>query len=144
MHFAPRPARPRPPPARFAADGLGDRIATVGGSVFGDPLPMGADAISLVRILHDHDDDEALAILKAVRAALPAGGTLLVGEPMAETPGARAVTQAYFGLYLFAMGSGRPRTPAENADLLGRAGFSRSRFVRTRMPLVASLIVATV
>ncbi|WP_029031401.1 methyltransferase [Salinarimonas rosea] len=128
---------------RFAAEGLDGRIETVGGSIFTDALPAGADAISLVRILHDHDDDEALAILKAVRAALPAGGTLLVGEPMAETPGARAVTQAYFGLYLWAMGSGRPRTPAENADLALRAGFARTRLVKTRMPLVASLLVAT-
>jgi len=138
------PAVARAAESRFAEWGLSGRVRAQGGSVFTDSLPTGADVISLVRILHDHDDAEALAILKVVRAALPEGGTLLVGEPMSDTPGARAVTQAYFGLYLFAMGSGRPRTPAENADLLRRAGFSGSRFVRTRMPLVASLIVATV
>ncbi|WP_349367637.1 methyltransferase [Salinarimonas sp.] len=137
------PAVARAAEARFAAWGLAGRVKAVGGSVFADSLPLGADAISLVRILHDHDDAEALAILKAARAALPDGGTLLVGEPMSHTPGARAVTQAYFGLYLYAMGSGRPRTPAEIADLVARAGFSGSRFVRTRMPLVASLVVAT-
>lgn len=128
---------------RFAEWGLSDRIATVGGSVFDDALPTGADAISLVRILHDHDDSEALAILRAVRAALEPGGTVIVAEPMSETPGARAVTEAYFGLYLYAMGSGRPRTPAENADLMTRAGFSSARLVSTRMPLVASLMIGS-
>lgn len=129
---------------RFAEWGLSERVTAVGGSVFTDSLPRGADAISLVRILHDHDDSQALAILQAVRRALPENGVVLVGEPMAQTPGARAITEAYFGLYLYAMGSGRPRTPAENADLLARAGFARSRFVRTRMPLIASLVVGSV
>ena len=41
-------------------------------------------------------------------AALPPGGTLLLAEPMAGTPGAEPVGDAYFGFYLLAMGSGRP------------------------------------
>ncbi|GGK46625.1 methyltransferase [Salinarimonas ramus] len=130
--------------ARFAADGLGDRIEAIGGDMFADPLPEGADAISLVRILHDHDDAQALAILEAVRAALPPGGVAIIGEPMSGTPGAQAVTQAYFGLYLYAMGSGRPRTPPENAAMAREAGFASTRFVKTRVPLVASVLVATV
>ena len=52
-------------------------------------------------------------ILRAVAPRLPPGGTLLLAEPMAETPGAEPVGDAYFGFYLLAMGSGRPRTPAE-------------------------------
>jgi demethylspheroidene O-methyltransferase len=64
-----------------------------------------------VRVVHDHDDERVLALLRAVRAALPPGGTLLLAEPMAGTPGAQAMGDAYFGFYLLAMGSGRPRTP---------------------------------
>ncbi len=48
--------------------------------------------------------------------ALPPGGTLLIAEPMAGTPGAEAMGDAYFGLYLWAMGSGRPRSAAAYAD----------------------------
>ena len=65
-------------------------------------------------MLHDHDDAAALALLRAARAALPPDGTLLLAEPMAGTPGAEPMGDAYFGFYLLAMGSGRPRT-AERA-----------------------------
>ena len=48
----------------------------------------GADIVSLVRVIHDHNDDAALAILNAAWQALPPGGTLLLAEPMAGTPSA--------------------------------------------------------
>lgn len=125
---------------RFAAEGL--RVAVTGGSFFGDALPQGADMMSLVRILHDHDDDRVMVLLKAVREALPPGGTLLVAEPMAGTRGAERMGDAYFGLYLLAMGSGRPRTVREIQAMLRTAGFAQSRRVPTAVPMIASLIVA--
>ena len=60
------------------------------------------------------------------RQALPADGALLMAEPMAGGAGAEPIGDAYFGFYLLAMGSGRPRTPAELARLLARAGFPRA------------------
>jgi demethylspheroidene O-methyltransferase len=110
--------------------------------VFRDPLPTGADLLSLVRVLHDHDDAQALRILQAARRALPAGGVLLVAEPMSGTAGAEPMGDAYFGFYLLAMGQGRPRTPAELRALLGQAGFARVRTARTRRPMLTRLIVA--
>ena len=127
---------------RFARTGLAHRADAVGGDVRIDPLPDGADLVSLVRVIHDHDDASALAILKAARRALPPDGTLILAEPMAETPGAGPVGHAYFGFYLLAMGSGRPRSPDELSDLLRRAGFARIRAVATRTPMVTSLLVA--
>jgi demethylspheroidene O-methyltransferase len=93
-------------------------------------------------VLHDHDNEAALQILSAARLALPAGGTLLIAEPMAQTPGAGRVGDAYFGFYFMAMGQGRARPQEEIASLLQRAGFLRIRRVRTRIPLIASLTVA--
>ena len=107
-----------------------------------DPLPSGADIATLVRVVHDHNDDVVLRLLQAVRTALVPGGTLLLAEPMAETAGAEAMGDAYFGFYLLAMGSGRPRSQAELVSLLQRAGFESVRPVRTRMPLQTSLLVA--
>jgi len=124
---------------KFAAAGLAGRVRLVGGSFFRDPLPAGADLITLVRVLHDHDDPEALAILRAVHAALPPGGTLLVAEPMAGTPGAEAAADAYFGFYLLAMGSGRARTPAELAGLARAAGFGPARLLPNRAPLLTRI-----
>ncbi len=127
---------------RFAAEGLAGRMTARGGSFHDGRLP-GADAVSLVRVIHDHDDGPALSLLRAARAALPPGGTLLLAEPMAGTPGAEPIGDAYFGFYLLAMGSGRPRTAAELTGMLEAAGFARVRECRTRRPMLVRLLVAT-
>ncbi|UVO50842.1 acetylserotonin O-methyltransferase [Sphingomonas sp. SUN019] len=125
-----------------AATRLGAAAAIHGGDFLRDSLPTGYDLISLIRILHDHDDAPALALLRAAHAALPPGGRLLIAEPMADTPGARPAGDAYFGLYLLAMGSGRPRAADEIRAMLRRAGFSRSREYRTALPITVRVIVA--
>ncbi len=127
---------------RIEREGLATRARAVGLDFFKDALPEGADVISLVRIIHDHDDDAARAILRAVRRALPAGGTLLLAEPMADTRGAEPIGGAYFELYLLAMGSGRPRSREELEAMLTEAGFCDMRPVPTAMPLFARLLVA--
>lgn len=126
---------------RLAQIGLAERIACRGGS-FHDGLPTGADTITLIRILHDHDDAPAQALLAAAHAALPPGGTLILAEPMAGTPGAEPVGDAYFGFYLLAMGSGRPRRAEELHKMLRLAGFTASKERPTRRPLLTRLIVA--
>jgi demethylspheroidene O-methyltransferase len=128
--------------ARLESAGLGARASAVGGDFLADPLPEGADIVSLVRVLHDHDDDGALAILRGARRALPPGGTLLLAEPMSGTPGAEPVGEAYFGFYLLAMGRGRPRAPDEIGGLLRAAGFAGVRRRRTRTPLLTSVLTA--
>ncbi|MCJ2034296.1 methyltransferase [Methylobacterium sp. J-068] len=129
--------------AHLTAEGLGARVRTFGGSFLRDPLPAGADAISLVRVLHDHDDAAARDILRAARAALPQHAALIIAEPMSGTRGAAPITDAYFGLYLLAMGSGRCRTVAELTGLLHEAGFTTVREMRTRRPLLTRVLVST-
>ncbi len=128
--------------SRLAEQGLASRVQAHGGSFFDDPLPTGADIVSLVRVLFDHDDAHALAILRAVRAALPRGGTVLVAEPMARVPGAQAMGDAYFGIYLLAMGRGQPRSAQALTTLLRSAGFGGVRAVPTRLPLQTGILVA--
>ncbi len=130
--------------ARLAAAGLGERATAFGGDFLKDPLPSGADVASLVRVLHDHDDERVKTILRVVRQALPAGGTLLIAEPLRDAPGAPAVGDAYFAFYLLAMGRGRPRSTTELAALLRGAGFVGVRAVATTMPLQTGLMVARV
>jgi demethylspheroidene O-methyltransferase len=128
--------------AQLANQGLDGRATCFGGSFFGDALPRGADVASLVRVIHDHDDAAALAIVRAVHDALPPGGVLMLAEPMAGTPGSEAVGDAYFGFYLLAMGSGRARSVQELTALLQAAGFEAVRQVPTRMPLQTGLLLA--
>ncbi len=128
--------------ARFAEQGLTGRATAHAGSFLTDALPAGADIVTLVRVVHDHDDPAALTLLKAARAALPIGGTLLIAEPLAQTPGASRMGDAYFGLYLLAMRQGRPRTVAELSKMLEAAGFRRVVQRRTHMPLQTSVLTA--
>lgn len=123
---------------------LAGRLAVYGGDFQRDPLPEGADLITLVRIIHDHDDEVALHILKAAHAALPPGGALLLAEPMAGTPGAEAMGDAYFGFYFLAMGRGRARRADELQAMLREAGFASAEPLKTRIPLLVSVIKATV
>ena len=127
---------------RFAEAGLSARASAVGGDVFADPLPRGADVVSLNRVLHDHDDGPALSILRAAHRALPRGGRLLIAEPMSGTRGAEPMGEAYFGFYLMAMGSGRPRTLAEIARFAESAGFRRCREWVTHRPLLVRVLTA--
>jgi demethylspheroidene O-methyltransferase len=127
---------------RFQQAGLGHRAQAVGGDFKRDPLPQGADLITLLRVVHDHDDGDVRTLLSAAFQALAPGGTLLLAEPMAGTAGAQAMGDAYFGFYLLAMGSGRPRTAPELEAMLHMAGFQRVRQLPTRMPLQARVIEA--
>ncbi len=128
--------------AHLAAAGYGARVRTFGGSFLEDELPKGADVVSLVRIVHDHDDAAVRVLLGAVHRALPPGGTLVLAEPMAGTKGAEPMGAAYFGFYLWAMGSGRARRPEELEALLQEAGFGAVRRVATARPMLTRLLVA--
>ncbi|MEM7765886.1 MAG: methyltransferase [Pseudomonadota bacterium] len=127
---------------RFASEPEDQRVRTVGVNAMADPLPDDADLVTLIRILHDHDDGPVRALLANIRKSLALGGTLLVAEPMAGTRGAESMGESYFGLYLWAMGSGRPRTAAELKAMLVEAGFNTVREARTYHPLLVRCLIA--
>lgn len=128
---------------RLAASGLAARSVVHEGSFLHDALPRGADLVTLVRVCFDHDDEAVRTLFGRVHAALPEGGRLLVAEPMAGLRGAERVGGAYFGLYLLAMRSGRPRRPDEFRKLLQDNGFRDVTALRAPNPLQSGLVVAT-
>lgn len=127
---------------RLAEAGLSARAQVFGGNFFTDELPKGADTVTLIRILHDHDDDKAARLLINIRRALPPGGHLLLAEPLSDTRGAERMGDAYFAFYLMAMRSGRPRSYETISGMLQRCGYHDIRQIPTRVPLQTSLIVA--
>ncbi|MEM9739145.1 MAG: methyltransferase [Pseudomonadota bacterium] len=126
----------------FAEQGLDHRARALGVDFHADRLPDGADMMTMVRILHDHNDGPVQTLLKKAREALAPGARLLIAEPMANTKGAEAMGDAYFGLYLWAMGSGRARTKTELTDMLHAAGFTRVREAKTHQPLLVRVLIA--
>jgi demethylspheroidene O-methyltransferase len=129
-------------PAVVAQAPVGGRLSVVPGSFRDDVLPQGADAISLVRVLYDHSDATVAALLARVHAALPPGGMLLVSEPMGGGAAPDPGTDVYFAFYCMAMRTGRVRSAAEIAALLGQAGFAQVSAPRSRRPFVTSVLTA--
>ncbi len=129
--------------ARLAALMAQGRVTLHRGSFKSDALPLGYDLITLCRIAHDHDDDVIAALFASIHAALPPGGRLLIIEPFAESASAPRMGDAYFGLYLWAMGSGQPRSESRLRAMLAEAGFSSVRAAKTGLPIIASLLVAS-
>lgn len=129
--------------AREAVDpDLHDRLQFHPGSFLHDPLPAGADLITLVRVAHDHPDEVLRALLRKVHDALPLGGALLLAEPMAQPNGEPgAPSDAYFHFYLLAMGAGRLRTPDELRHLMEQAGFSHVELVPNAMPIHTRILI---
>jgi demethylspheroidene O-methyltransferase len=128
--------------ARFEAAGVAGRAQCFSGDFRATGLPTGADAISLIRVAFDHDDATVLALLRAAHAALPLGGTLLLAEPMVVPGRDEPSGAAYFGLYLMAMGPGRPRSAERLAALISTAGFADVQQRHTRTPLQVGLLSA--
>lgn len=128
--------------ARFAAAGMGGRVRIVPGSFRDDPLPGGADAISLVRVLYDHADSTVAGLLRAVWSALPEGGRILISEPMAGGARPDPATDVYFSVYTLAMQTGRTRSGAEIQRMLEEVGFADCHFRPGFRPFVTSVVTA--
>lgn len=128
--------------ARLAAAGLADRVGTHGGSFRDDPLPAGADMITLIRVLYDHADDTVAALLAKVFDALPAGGRLVISEPMSGGARPDPAGDVYFAFYTLAMRTGRARSAAQIAGMCRDAGFVGLRCPQAARPYVTSVVEA--
>ena len=125
----------------FSASSENQSIKVFGGDFFKDELPSGADLITLIRVIFDHDDERVKILLRSIFRALSPGGKLLIAEPMAETPDHPPMGHAYFGFYLMAMGRGRPRTVEEIGQLALEAGFKRVEILPSDMPINAQVLL---
>jgi demethylspheroidene O-methyltransferase len=127
---------------RLSGAGLSGRVTLHPGSFRDDPLPSGADAISLIRVLYDHNDSTVARLLAAAYEALPAGGRLIISEPMSGGENPDRTTDVYFAIYTMAMQTGRTRSAAEIAALLAQAGFVSIRIRAGFRPFVTSVVTA--
>lgn len=102
--------------ATLAAAGIDERCEIVTGSFF-EPLPAGADAYVLSGVLHDWDDERALAILRRCAEAAGASGRMLViEEGLFDDAGASGL-RSEMNLRMLAYTGGRERTLGELAEL---------------------------
>jgi hypothetical protein len=104
--------------------GVGDRLTFVSGSFF-ERVPQG-DAYVLSKILHDWDDERALAILRTIRAAAPDEARLLVLDSVVPAGNDPAGVK-WLDLLMLVLQRGRERTESDWHALLDRAGFRIER-----------------
>ncbi|QFT48576.1 Demethylspheroidene O-methyltransferase [Roseivivax sp. THAF40] len=114
------------------------------GSFRDGPLPYdtGADAISLIRVLYDHSDDTVRDLLRKCHDALPAGGRLLISEPMSGGAKPDPVCDVYFAFYTMAMRTGTVRSAERISELLHDVGFGRIQRHAARRPFVTQAVEA--
>ena len=122
--------------AFVSGSGVDDRCELVAGDFF-KTVPSGADVYILKSILHDWYDQEASAILRTIRAAVPPDGVLLVIEQM--IPGSNEGAPAKFGdLNMMVAAGGRERTREEWEELFAGAGW---RLEEVRPAATTSILV---
>ena len=124
------------------ADPRLDRLTVAPGSFRDGPLPEGRDAISLIRVLYDHADAQVDTLLAKTFAALPAGGRLVVSEPMSGGDRPDPATDVYFAVYTLAMQTGRTRSAADIAQRLANVGFSVDPPRAAPRPFITSVVTA--
>lgn len=115
------------------AAGVASRVALVTGSFF-ESVPSGGDLYMLKSIIHDWDDQQALAILDSCRKAMAPSARLVLLERILpeRADQSRLAFEAVMGdLQMMVVLGGRERTNAEYGDLLARAGLRMTRFVPT-------------
>lgn len=128
--------------ARFEGVGMTARAQILTGSFRTGRLPMGADTISLIRVLYDHADDTVADLLAKCYEALPVGGRLVISEPMSGGSVPERAGDAYFALYTMAMRTGKARSAEEIAALCTIAGFDQIVRPKSLRPFVTKCVVA--
>lgn len=117
----------------FDAAGLADRCEAVAGDFF-TRVPAGADAYILKWIMHDWNDERALAILRNCRRAMVDNARLLLMEMVIP-----AGNEPHFGkfvdLNMMVITGGRERSEEEFRELLDASGFRLVRVVPTNCPI---------
>ena len=103
--------------ATITAANLTDRADAIGGNFF-EAVPTGANAYLLCAIIHDWDDEHALAILRRCAEAAGADGQIFVIEKIGFD--GETVNTA-MDLRLLVNMNGVERTPAQLAELIGAA-----------------------
>lgn len=123
--------------AALAAAGLADRCQALPADFF-EAVPPGGDGYVLSNILHDWTDDECVAILRVVRAAMPANARLWVLERVLDPdPPRDPFEQAelhLLDLHMLVTFGARERSVAEYTALLTAAGFTAPDVRRTSVP----------
>jgi hypothetical protein len=126
-------------PALLRQHRVEKRVQIVGGSFF-DSTPAGADAYVLKNVIHDWPDEDAVHILRNVRAAANPGAKVLLVEFVIPDHD-RNFHGKWVDLEMLVVADARERTAADYGRLFKQAELQLNRVVRTVGPV--SVVEAT-
>ena len=108
--------------------GVVERCELVGGSFFA-AVPQGGDVYVLRNIIHDWQDEQAIAILTTCRRAMAGGARLVLVERYVPDDPRDALLVLHADLEMLVNVGGRERTTEEYDGLLARGGFQLCRTI---------------
>lgn len=111
-------------PAVLTAAEVVDRSEVVAGDFFAS-VPAGADAYLMKFVLHDWNDERAVAILRHCHAAMaPEGRALIVERLLPDDVGHADVPDLLSDMLMMVATGGQERTERDYHNLLAMAGFA--------------------
>ncbi len=124
----------------ISASTVADRVTTVPGDFFVDPLPDG-DLVSLGRILHDWTEEKILRLLERIYDRLPKHGAILIAEKLLDEDHCGPRAAQLQSLNMLTCTEGKERSLSEYESLLKRVGFQN--VVGCRTSSVIDAVMAT-
>jgi len=124
---------------KLVAAGVSDRVTLQEGSFF-EAVPSGADLYMLKSIVHDWDDERALAILQTCVRAMHSRSRLVLLErklPERVENLDDAFTTVMGDVHMMVVLGGKERTANEFRQLLAQAGLQMTREVRMESDITA-------
>lgn len=109
--------------------GVADRCEIVSGDFFRS-VPPGGDLYLLKRVFYDFDDEQTVAILRNVRAAMNPDGRVITLDGLARSDNRYDVGKLH-DLFVLGLGRGRCRTRPEMVRMFGAAGLRLRRIIPT-------------
>ncbi|GAC1638727.1 MAG: methyltransferase [Ktedonobacteraceae bacterium] len=120
-------------PPLLEAAGVAGRCEVIGGDAF-KAVPAGYETYLLKGVLHDWDDERAIAILARCHQAMKRQGRVLLVERVIVTGKTPELLVLESDVQMLVMAGGKERTEAEYRVLLTAAGFELTRLIPARTP----------
>ncbi|MEV5414111.1 methyltransferase [Thermopolyspora sp. NPDC052614] len=125
----------------FATENLATRVQARAADIFSSPLPAGADAYLLSRVIHNHPRDRVLDLMRNIAHVMPNHSELWVIETPLPEQDRQMGLALDLDLVMLGLAGGRERTEEEYRALAKSAGFQFIR--RATLPLDMVLMVFT-
>lgn len=110
--------------ARMAEEGLADRVDVVGGDLFTDELPAGADLAWVCAIIHMLSRAQCRDLYAKVHRALADGGRILIRDVVMDDDHVHPAGGALFAVNMLSGNAGGTYSFTEIADDLRACGFA--------------------